>query len=299
MRWSYRVGEWFGIGVHVHLTFALLLGWVALGTLVDTGSLPATLISVLLVTALFGFVLLHEFGHALTARRFGIRTRNITLYPIGGVAALESMPESPRAQALVAIAGPMVNFALAFGLSGLAWLLGRNPFAAPTTAAPLETLLGLMVQANLVLGLFNLLPALPMDGGRVLKALLSTRMDAQRATAIAARVARVVALAMGVYGLLGTPTRPMLIVIAAFVWFASAAEARFARAQAQRTRTSPINAWPTDRYRTPRPRETHFHGGPPDRGPRPSGSGPSEQMRFVVVHGPFGPVLRVVPVDPR
>jgi len=293
MKWSYRIGEWFGIGVHVHLTFGLLLGWVALGTLADTGSLPAMLMSVAFVLSLFGFVVLHEYGHALTARHFGIRTRSITLYPIGGVAALEGMPESPRAQALVAIAGPAVNFFLAGALSGVGWLLGANPLAAAGSGGALGTLLGLMVQANLVLGLFNLLPALPMDGGRVFKALLSMRMDPQRATAIAARVARVVAIGMGLYGLFGDPARPMLVAIAMFVWVASAAEARYARAWGRQTPQTRFNAWPTDRYR--RQAAASAASPPPHQSGPTAADGTPRRVRFVVVHGPFGPVLRVVP----
>lgn len=285
MRWSYRLGEWFGIGVHVHLTFVLLLAWIAL----SSGSLA----SVLFVMALFSFVVMHEYGHALTARYFGIRTRQITLYPIGGVASLEGMPERPGAQALVAIAGPAVNFALALLLSVVGWVAGVDVLAAPAFAGGGASWLPTLVQANLVLGTFNLLPALPMDGGRILKALLSMRMDAVRATEIAARVARVVAIGMGLFGLFGEPGRPMLVMIALFVWFAAAGEERLSRVLARRAMggratadaslhdergASRYNAWPTDRYRAQaesRPR----------------------RVRLVVIDGPFGRVLRAVPID--
>lgn len=336
MKWSYRVGQWFGIGVYIHLTFGLLLGWVALSSLAATGSVAATLLSVVFVVALFGFVVLHEYGHALTARHFGIRTRDITLYPIGGVAALERMPDSPRQQALIAIAGPAVNFVLAGTLATIGWLFGLDPLESWGTsqaAGPLSELLSLLVTANLVLGSFNLLPALPMDGGRLFKALLSIRMDAQRATAIAARVARVVAVAMALYGLFGEPGRPMLVAIAAFVWFTAAAEARLASGRAQAAR---VNAWPTDRYRTTpgMRRDGYLDGYPVERSdvdrfwpadrqsvaevgevnevidapyggdqqlPRRARGGVARTprfVRFVVVRGRFGPVLRVRVEEP-
>ena len=260
MKWSYRLGEWFGIGVKVHATFGLLLGWLGLSTLAATGSLAATLLSLAFVLVLFGFVVLHEYGHALTARHFGVRTRDITLYPIGGVAALERMPDSPRAQALIAIAGPAVNFGLAASLAGLGWLFGIDLSVANERGG---AVLGMMIQANLALGLFNLLPALPMDGGRLLKALLSLRMDAAPATAIAARVARFVAVGMALYGVFAEPARPILVAIAAFVWFTAAAEARFAAARRghpgrdtnldlEVDREGYVRAWPVEDYEAER-----------------------------------------------
>ena len=137
-----------------------------------------------LIVLLFGCVLLHEFGHALTARRFGIATRYITLLPIGGLALLESMPRDPRQEIVVALAGPAVNLVIAAG----AWLAMRLAgesgvlFSLPFGQGLLPTLLA----ANLMLAVFNLLPAFPMDGGRVLRAALSLRMDRLRATRTAA-----------------------------------------------------------------------------------------------------------------
>lgn len=323
MKWSYRLGEWFGISVNVHMTFGLLLGWIGLSTLAGTGSWVATLLSLVVVMSLFGFVVLHEYGHALTARHFGVRTRDITLYPIGGVAALERMPESPRAQALIAVAGPLVNFVLAGLLAGFSWLIGVDPFGS--TGAPAQ-LLGMMIQANCVLGLFNLLPALPMDGGRLFKALLSLRMGASRATALAARVARFVAVGMALYGVFADPARPILIAIAAFVWFTAGAEARLA---VNRARVSGSPAWPSDRdeaattvdrdgyvqawpvddyeaelagYRngwtsnSPAKRESKRESKRETK-PKPAGSAP-RLLRVFVVRGRFGPVLRAVLEEP-
>lgn len=284
MKWSIRLGEWFGIGVHLHLTFLLFLGWVALSS--------GSLISTLFVLALFGFVVLHEYGHALTARHFGIRTRQITLYPIGGIASLERMPESPRAQALVALAGPAVNFTLAALLTAVGWLFGVNVFAAPDLSGG-GAMLGAMVQANLVLGLFNLLPALPMDGGRVLKAVLSARLGNRRATEVAAKVARVLAVAMGLFGLFAEPARPTLVMIAVFVWLVAGAEARLSTRTSghsagssteprppSSTQAKRYNAWPTNRYRS-------------DAVGQPPASPAPQRVRVTVVRGPSGPVLRV------
>lgn len=218
MNWSTRIGEWFGIEVRVHATFGLLLLWVATSALSDTGSLLAVAVNLALVAAVFAFVVLHEYGHALTARRFGVRTRGITLYPIGGVAMLERMPREPVQELLIAVAGPAVNFALAAGL----WLASQLLFGG---VGPLG---GLLIGANLVMGLFNLVPALPMDGGRMLRAGLSMRMDSARATALAARVARVVAVAMGLLGAFWDG-HGMLMFIALFVWLAAGSEERAAR----------------------------------------------------------------------
>lgn len=220
---SWRIGTWFGIQVRAHATFGLLLAWLAGEALVDGQAPLAVLARIAGVCALFALVVMHEYGHALTARHYGIRTRGITLYPIGGVAMLEGMPDNPRHELLIALAGPAVNFVLAAVLWGTSGVLpaGASDFAR------------LLVYANLVMGTFNLLPALPMDGGRVLRAALSLRMPADRATRVATRVARGLAVLMGTFGLL-TPGYGMLAVIALFVWVASGSELRAAQADAAR-----------------------------------------------------------------
>jgi Zn-dependent protease len=224
MKWSYKLGEWFGIAVNVHATFLLLLGWVALGAYADSKSPAAVFYSVLFTLALFCLVVLHEYGHALMARHFGIRTRHITLYPIGGVAMLEGMPERPREQLLVALAGPAVNFTLAAAAVGVMVVLGQ-PLAHMTRLSwDPHALLAQLFMANILMGSFNLLPALPMDGGRVLRAVLAMRLGPVSATRIAARVAKLVALAMGAYGFWNDV--PMLMLIAVVVWLGSTAENR-------------------------------------------------------------------------
>jgi Zn-dependent protease/CBS domain-containing protein len=219
--WSLNLGRFAGIDVYVHATFLLLLAWIALVSWIETGSAAGVASGLLLVLLLFLCVVLHEYGHALTARRYGIGTRHITLLPIGGVAQLESMPRDPRQEIVVALAGPAVNVAIAAVLYLLLLATGRPEasFALHFDASGvLRTLLG----ANIMLVLFNLLPAFPMDGGRVLRALLALRMDRVRATNAAARVGQTLAVGLGLLGLLGNP---FLVLIAVFVWIGAGAEA--------------------------------------------------------------------------
>ncbi|TPE53864.1 site-2 protease family protein [Amaricoccus solimangrovi] len=214
MKRALRLGRFAGIDVYAHWTFALLIGWVGWLSWQRTGSLAGVLGGVGLVLGLFLCVVLHEYGHALTARRFGIGTRRITLLPIGGLALLEAMPSRPREEILVALAGPAVNVAIACGV--YAWLaLGLPPGAGFAQT---------MLEANLVLAVFNLIPAFPMDGGRVLRALIWTRLPIARATWAAAWVGRAVAVGFAAYGL--ATGNPVIALIAAFVWFAGGAEAR-------------------------------------------------------------------------
>jgi Zn-dependent protease len=234
---SYRLGTWFGIAVNLHVTFLFLLGWIGLSTYAATKSPAEVVVSVLAVAALFGLVVLHEYGHALTARHFGIRTRHITLYPIGGVAALEGMPSRPREQLLVALAGPAVNFALAALIAGVMLALGRPVLHLTQLSTDLRSIPTELIVANLMMGSFNLLPALPMDGGRVLRALLAMRMTPTRATQVAANVAKVVAILMGLYAFHIGHT--MLAVIAVVVWLGSSAETRLAGGDPRGIRRDP------------------------------------------------------------
>jgi len=216
MTWSLPLGSVAGIRLQVHFTFLALLAWM-----VVKGWRQGDLSGVPFFLGLFGCVLLHELGHALMARRFGIKTSDITLLPIGGVARLERMPEDPRQELWVALAGPAVNVGIAAVL--FAVLGGQLPPAEKLGAG---SLLERLLLANITLFFFNLLPAFPMDGGRVLRALLATRMPYTRATQTAATVGQVMAV---LFGFVGFFANPLLIFIALFVWIGAAQEASMAQ----------------------------------------------------------------------
>lgn len=216
MKWSWKLGRFAGIDTYVHASFSLLVAWSAWSAWSGAGTGLAVALGLTFLVAVFGSVLLHELGHALTARRFGIRTRRIVLSPIGGIAQLEGMPRTPRHELAVALAGPAVNFAIA----GILWMV--EPLFASSPLA--SSLVGGVLVANLILGAFNLVPAFPMDGGRALRAFLAERMNSQRATQIAARIGKGFALAAGLAGLWFGQF--MIVLIAGFVWFAANAELR-------------------------------------------------------------------------
>ncbi|MBK7405362.1 MAG: site-2 protease family protein [Phycisphaerales bacterium] len=230
MRGSLRLIRVFGIDIAVHWTFLLLIAWIVFRAY-SAGARGAAVVSaVLFVLAIFVCVVLHELGHALTARRFGVQTRHITLLPIGGVAALERIPTVPVQELLITIAGPLVNVAIAATLVVFVRLFGD--FSMPTWL-PAEVPLGFLGQlaaANLVLFVFNLLPAFPMDGGRILRSLLAMWLEYGRATAIAANVGAVTAVGFVAWGLFGH--EPLLVLVAVFVYLGGQAEAS---AAAQRT----------------------------------------------------------------
>lgn len=223
MKWSWKIGRLAGIDVFVHFTFFLLLAWVGLGNFFSE-SFDAALHQVAFMMMLFGIVVLHELGHALAARRYGIATRDITLLPIGGVARLERMPDEPRQELVVAIAGPAVNVVLAALFFGLATVLGDFHTVGSMEAAIQGSLPVRLFWANIVLIVFNLLPAFPMDGGRVLRALLSMRLGRGRATHIAARIGQGMAALFAVLGLLSG--NPLLCIVGLFVWMGAAQENR-------------------------------------------------------------------------
>jgi stage IV sporulation protein FB len=220
MSWSIPIGTVKGTVIRLHLTFLLFLLWIAAVHHAQGGS-QAALEGVLFVALLFLCVLLHEFGHILAARRYGIATPDVTLLPIGGVARLERIPEEPGQELVVALAGPAVNLVIA---GVLLLLLGGFPAAdgmAPQD--PRAAMLTRLASANLFLVVFNLIPAFPMDGGRVLRAFLAYRLGYGRATRIAAWIGQALAFAFGAFGLLNG--NPLLIFIAVFVYLAAASEA--------------------------------------------------------------------------
>lgn len=219
--WSWSIGKIAGIDIRVHGTFLILLAWIAIGRVALGQGLAGAAIGVATTLGMFAVVVLHEMSHALVARRFGIGTRNITLLPIGGVASLERMPDKPSQELLVALAGPLLNFALA-AASMLVLVALETPLAPPVRLEAAASLLSSFFWFNLGLAVFNLLPAFPMDGGRVLRALLAMKQGRLRATETAARVGRWMALAFGVIGLL---VSPMLVFIALFIWAGGREEA--------------------------------------------------------------------------
>jgi Zn-dependent protease/CBS domain-containing protein len=221
MKWSTKLGTFAGIDVYVHTTFFILLAWIGFVHWQDGRSLAAAVAGVAFMLALFACVVLHEFGHALTARRFGIRTRDITLLPIGGLARLERMPDDPRQELWVALAGPAVNVVIAVVLFVTLQVTGLLQPVETLTLTGGSFLERLMV-VNAFLALFNMLPAFPMDGGRVLRAVLAMRMDYVRATQIAASVGQAMAF---LFGLVGLFSNPFLLFIALFVWIGAGQEA--------------------------------------------------------------------------
>lgn len=221
MSWSFPIGTVRGTVIRIHLTFLLLLLWIA-GTGFAAGGTQAAIASTVFVCLLFLCVLLHEFGHVFAARRYGVRTPDITLLPIGGVARLERIPEKPQEELVVALAGPAVNVVIA---ALLFLVLGGIPpmQAAAELHSPGQGILERLAWVNVTLVIFNLIPAFPMDGGRVLRAFLAWRMGYVRATQRAAAVGQGVAFLLGLLGLFGG--NPLLVFIALFVYLGASSEA--------------------------------------------------------------------------
>jgi len=227
MKWSWKITRIAGIDIYIHATFFLLIYLVGIAYWNEQGTLEAVIAGVGFVLALFSCVILHEFGHSLTARRYGIQTRKITLLPIGGVASLEKMPDDPRQEINVAIAGPAVNFFIALLL--YIYLDFRD---TPITAEALDATSGSFIYRlmliNVFIAGFNLLPAFPMDGGRILRAALAMRMDHATATRKAASVGQFIAIGMGFLGIM---YNPFLLFIAIFIWFGAAMESNAEQVQ--------------------------------------------------------------------
>lgn len=228
MNGSWKIGRIAGIDLKIHLTFLFIFIWIGFSTLMAGGAVAAMLTNILLILALFFCVVMHELGHALMARVFGISTRDITLLPIGGVARLEKMPEDPKEEFLVAAAGPLVNVVIAGILFTGLMLAG---FFTNTTNLfnNLDNFWLQLLAANGILVLFNLIPAFPMDGGRVLRAILAANMDYVKATRIAANIGRGFAVLMGIAGFF---INPWLILTALFVWSGAGAESQSVQVKA-------------------------------------------------------------------
>src|SRR6266498_1980119 len=221
MRWQWKLGRFAGIDVYIHATFLLLIGWVGYSYWQQSQQWSEVLKGILFILALFLCVVLHEYGHALTARRYGIKTRDITLYPIVGVARLERMPDKPIEELWVALMGPAVNVIIAAGLFAYLFF-SRSLVPITNLTITSGSFLARLMTVNISLVLFNLIPAFPMDGGRVLRALLAMRMEYVRATQVAANIGQGLAF---VFGFIGLFSNPFLLFIALFVWIGASQEA--------------------------------------------------------------------------
>ena len=249
MSWSFNIGSVAGTAIRIHVTFLLLLAWI-FGANYISGGPQAAWSALVFVILLFLCVLLHEFGHIFTARAFGVRTPDVILLPIGGVARLERIPEKPSEEFLVALAGPAVNIVIALVLL---LITGANLSAARFAAIENGdvSMIDRLAAVNVFLALFNLIPAFPMDGGRVLRAALASRMGYVRATEIAAMIGQWVAFGLGFLGLFGNP---LLIFIAIFVYLAASSEAHVVAIRAM-SRGIPVTAAMMTQFATLTPDE--------------------------------------------
>ncbi len=254
MKWSFSLGRVLGIELRIHATFLLLLAFVTLAQWLRSGDVRVALVGLAFFSALFLCVVLHEYGHALMARRYGVATHDITLLPIGGLARLERMPDTPSQELWIALAGPAVNIVIAALLAG--WLAIAGDFGAFSAVDPVGgSFVASLLAINLFLVAFNMLPAFPMDGGRVLRAVLAMRLDYARATRIAASIGQGMAVLFGLFGLFSQPMQPILILIALFVWIGAAEEAAAAEMKHALRGVTARDAMITD-YVVLDPRET-------------------------------------------
>ena len=226
MKANLKLGSVSGIKIIVHWTFFFLIVWIVLSELNRGGTTESVLFNVALVLAVFACVVLHEFGHALTAKRFGINTKKITLLPIGGMASLERIPESPKQELLVTLAGPLVNVIIAVFLYFIVPLdefmhLNFTETFDAFTNYTLQSFLFYLYLVNIALVVFNLIPAFPMDGGRILRALLAMKMSRVKATQIASSIGQFIAILFLLIGLL---YNPFLIIIAFFIFLGAYGE---------------------------------------------------------------------------
>lgn len=252
MSWSISIGRIAGTAIRIHITFLLFLVFIAAAGYASGGS-GAAWNSLIFMVLLFLCVLAHEFGHIFTARAFGVATPDVTLLPIGGVARLERVPEEPREELLIAIAGPLVNVVIAILLVAVAGadLSGRHLAAVESTQI---SMIDRLAAVNIFLALFNMIPAFPMDGGRVLRALLASRLGFTRATEVAATIGQWVAFALGFIGLF---SNAMLIFIAIFVYLAASSEAQLVAVRAM-SRDVPVGAAMMTQFATLSP-EAHIN----------------------------------------
>jgi Zn-dependent protease/CBS domain-containing protein len=251
MGWSLMIGRIAGTAIRIHITFLIFVAWIWGASYLAEGA-AAAWNSLVFIILLFACVVAHEFGHIFAARRFGIETPDVTLLPIGGVARLARIPEEPYQELLIALAGPAVNVLIAVVLLAV---FGSQ--ADPSGLAAVENtktaLADKLTVVNIFLALFNMIPAFPMDGGRVLRALLAIRLGYVRATKTAATIGQALAFVLGAIGLF---YNPLLIFIGLFVYFAASAEAHAAALRAM-SQGIPVTSAMMTRYATLSP-DTHI-----------------------------------------
>jgi len=223
MNYKLYIGKISGIKIFIHWTFALLIAWIVYNDVKAGLGTTEILWSVAFVLSIFVCVTLHELGHSLTAQRYHIKTRDITLLPIGGVASLESIPEKPKEELFVALAGPLVNIVIALVLLPFIYLPELTDAFRGLSKVGGSNFLFSLLSVNLTLAVFNMIPAFPMDGGRVLRALLSYKMDRVKATQIAATIGQVIALGFIILGFYGNP---FLAFIGVFIFLGARGEAK-------------------------------------------------------------------------
>ncbi|MEX2512646.1 MAG: site-2 protease family protein [Cyclobacteriaceae bacterium] len=221
MKFSLYLGKYSGIKVYIHWTFSLLLLWIIISNMQSGAAIADTGWTILFILSIFFCVILHEFGHALTAQKYGIQTKDIILLPIGGLARLEKLPEDPKQELKVALAGPLVNVILFLLLGIVVYFTGFDQNQIEEAHLDGESIWVFLASANLILALFNLLPAFPMDGGRVLRALLSIKMSRVKATEIAGGIGQMMAIFFVFFGLFNNP---ILVLIGIFIFLGAQAE---------------------------------------------------------------------------
>jgi Zn-dependent protease/predicted transcriptional regulator len=221
MKFSLYLGTYSRVKVFIHWTFSLLLLWIVISNVLAGAPTADILWTIAFVLALFFCVILHEFGHVLAAQGYGINTKDITLLPIGGLARLEKLPDDPKQELWVSIAGPLVNVAIFILLAIILAFTGFNLNTLEELTIDANTIILYLASANLILALFNLLPAFPMDGGRVLRALLSIKLPREKATKIAGSIGQLLAMLFIFYGLF---YNPILVLIGVFIFLGAASE---------------------------------------------------------------------------
>ncbi len=267
-----RAGSIRGIGVNIHPTFALVFIWAGLqwGFGTSRGAWPLVL-GLLLVLLVFVSVLIHELGHCAMAQQFGVRVLDITLWPFGGVARIEQMPALPRSELLIALAGPAMNLAIAVALLppvALMWVFlgSERIFTGPDILGSITpaSLIAYIALTNLTIMVFNLLPAFPVDGGRVLRAALTPGLGRDRATSVAVAIGMAMAVLLAVIGI--WQRQPILPILGVFVFFAARAEARMERVQSamRRLKVGQFALWDMGGVSPHEPLTFALRGGPRD-----------------------------------